>query len=129
MISYELAKELKEAGFVFKPSSGVGCVHSPKICIFEDDERTYLFPTLSELIEACVKIEGTFHLNLGANYAPKGVPWVAGSRRQIVANAHPLPEDKNLEYGFGVTPEEAVARLWLALSPTFPKQNSPEGVK
>lgn len=103
MISYELANELKEAGFpqnhecIDGKELGAGvtgaCLCTPRI------------PTLSELIEAC-------DWKFAALYAPDKTDeggyqcWVADSR---------FPED-----GVGSTAEEAVARLWLALNASAP---------
>jgi len=96
-MNYELAKELKEAGF---PQDGHrrACPHG-RGC--NSDECAVSYPTLSELIEAC----GEEFYSLTKNpLSPK--LWDAsrikdseGARRTILAH----------------TPEEAVARLWLAL--------------
>lgn len=84
-MNYELAKELKEAGF-------------PQMDIDENlsgEPRPYR-PTLSELIEACgeefykltKQVEGWYAMSMSA-----------------LKEIGPCP-----------TPEEAVARLWLALN-------------
>lgn len=97
MLSYELAKELKDAGFPQHPAGefdthDCGC---PNIY--------YCSPTLSELIEAC-----GFPLYLHANVNGH---WYA--KNGLASNAI---EGGN-KYGDGfATPEEAVARLWLALN-------------
>lgn len=89
MISYELAKQLKDAGF---PQTD-----------HEDDFIEDAFhdvyvskPTLEELIEAC----GGKNIKIGSDF--KG-NWVAYSYINAIS-------------GNGSTPTEAVARLWLALN-------------
>lgn len=102
-ISYELAKQLKNAGFpqhegtlMRHPSN-----HSGK-CIFHvaTGELTCV-PTLSELIEACgeklyVMTRALYHEN-GSIDVTNG--WACNGMTS-----------------FGSTPEEAVAKLWLELN-------------
>ena len=93
---YQLAKELADAGF---PQGGKGgyAVPPDKIVLRRED-RTYC-PTLSELIEAC-----------GENFA-----WLRLESKRWAARAF-VNDEKDSPYGGqGDTPEEAVARLWLAL--------------
>lgn len=94
-MTYELAKELKDAGF---NQRGLGHVSwaSP-----EDQESLY-FPTLSELIEACGE---EFHQL--CHYQGAGM-WKVKSNIMHGAKA-PAESD------FCTTPEEAVAMLYLAL--------------
>ena len=75
-MNYELAKELKDAGFPY-----------PWVDTFEE-QSPWNHPALSELIEACR--EGMFSLTKEDDI------W----RAFLIAD---------------ITPEEAVARLWLAL--------------
>lgn len=100
-MNYELAKELKDAGFPQEEEFGTfipdpnctrgDCGHNEKCAVYE--------PTLSELIQACEQeFEG---LQQGVL---KPIRWYAKSTRN---------EDEILE---GETPDEAVARLWLALN-------------
>ena len=94
-MTYKLAEQLYKAGF-------------PNIkCSEESPNPGYSYPTLSELIEACggkfieLRKQTTNWLVLGRTddeTCDKGVTHNAGP-----ANA------------LGKTPEEAVARLWLAL--------------
>ena len=89
-MTYELAKQLKDAGFPLNMSDHLECVYNKTEFI---DGIWYHVPTLSELIEAC----GTCQLN-----------WYADAKHaQALA-------DGNI--GEGSTPEEAVANLWLALN-------------
>ena len=92
MISYELARKLKDAGF---PQSEFPRAQQRIV-------RYARMPTLSTLIEACG--EGFGALGRGPNC------WVACeyvSERGEWSNAHE-----------GKTPEDAVARLWLSLNQT-----------
>jgi len=124
MISYSLAKKLKDAGFPQPETPDVGREYFDEdegIHVFSDEEwdatnipvetskknrrekkrllneydNGYLIPTLSELIEACIEKIPHFNLNLR-----NGV-WTA---------------DFNDDFKHtGSTSEEAVANLWLAL--------------
>jgi hypothetical protein len=96
---YELAKQLKDAGFA---QGGKGAwIVSPDNLVSRHEDRVYV-PTLEELIEACV------HFNALSKEFPQR--WIAR------ANWITSPENQNyLEMGDGLTPTEAVARLWLAL--------------
>ena len=94
LISEDLAKKMKEAGF---PQEGCGGFTM-------EGERLY-FPTLSELIEECGN--GFNYLqNESEKYPASDTPWlVVGvvSHNQKTAS-------------WGRTPEEAVAILWLNLN-------------
>jgi hypothetical protein len=92
-----LAKELKDAGF---PQNGKSCdTHS-------DIHDQFVHPTLSELIEACPKQMGSATFVLGS--ANQGQAWVACYFDFRANRGAELNET-------GQTPDEAVARLWLAL--------------
>ena len=105
MISYELALKLKEAGFPQEPSKALGIlmdmygkVPTPTEC---------KIPTLSELIEACgLKGFVMWELN-GIIYAGKDD---TAGRGQNYYDDYPHPLEE------GLTPEEAVANLWLAIN-------------
>lgn len=92
MIPYELAQQLKDAGFPFKPAH---CSFD-KIIYFSEPK---LEPTLSELIAACG--DGFYSLV----YALEN-DWRCFSER----------EGDYIDTADGKTPEEAVARLYLALN-------------
>jgi len=108
MISYELAKQLKEAGFPQNVSNGDffywvdtdGDIHeeydsSSHGISWDGDDPDYIKkPTLSELIEACGIIGFTL-VKVGKNV------WEAMGGAYL---------------GRGSTPEEAVAKLWLELN-------------
>ena len=101
-MDYSLAKELKDAGF---PQNGKSCDTHSDINDSTLVERV-VYPTLSELIEACPKQMGTATFVLGS--ANQGQAWVAcyfdiRTNRGAKLNAT------------GKTADEAAARLWLAL--------------
>lgn len=111
-MSYDLAKELKEAGFpqIGKPYSVVADLRGDALTL--DGKENVCIPTLSELIEACGKdlpferngLAYTFSLNY------------EGEKKKWCACFDGLYGAYDLKYGS--TPEEAVARLWLALDKT-----------
>lgn len=106
-MEYKLARELRDAGF---PQEGVKepyCItcadwaKTPLICLNRKHEREFIkVPTLSELIEACTGRGRNFSLT----YKKESLKWKATSYYNNV-----IP-------GFGKTPEEAVAHLYLALN-------------
>jgi hypothetical protein len=118
-MDYELAKELKEAGF---PQSYKGAGLGGKyICPHEDgvhplisfgppvgssddlcEEGSYL-PTLSELLAAC----GPQFWSLGRT--PKGQWFACGTTEETG------DEEREESTAHCVSAKEAVARLWLAL--------------
>ena len=101
-MDHSLAKELKVAGF---PQDGKNCKTPTDINDSTLVERI-AHPTLSELIEACPKQLGTATFVLGS--ANQGQAWVACYFDFRANRCAELNET-------GHTPEEAVARLWLAL--------------
>lgn len=99
-MNYDLAKELKEAGFPgisFDGCTyyGTGAVMDVALCLCKH-------PTLEELIEAC----GDRELSL--------VKKLQEISRTYEWRAAVLHNDNCV--GYGPTPTEAVARLWLALN-------------
>lgn len=109
MISYKLAKQLKDAGYPQKVEEIDSRFYSwDKSCwyfvikhkdakpVSKDDIK---IPTLSELIEACGD-EIDFALFRWGN-------WVCGDRSEY--------EQDWITRAEGETPEEAVAKLWLKL--------------
>jgi hypothetical protein len=99
IMNYELAKELREAGFEQKPFNGRA-----------DKEGNWVYtPTLSELIEACG--EGFETLSRDTTSPDSSVCWIANNYHDADA-----PEEKILGWYEGPTPDIAVARLWLALN-------------
>jgi hypothetical protein len=98
-MKYELAKELEDTGF---PQGGKGSFVAPsdKIVLRRED-RVYR-PTLSELIEACG--HRFFSLEDWRENTPD---------KRFVARAD--SRQSTLTF-YALTPEEAVARLWLVLN-------------
>ena len=117
MISYQIAKDLSEAGFpnmrVLKKGDKLvdpdGKIHSAMRDVVESRYDWFRLPTLSELIEACgfgfdgVTVVERFH-------ASKDRVWKAQ------ANTTLWDIKDEATSAVGSTPEEAVARLWLALN-------------
>ena len=97
-MNYELAKQLKNAGFPLKKCVEPIDIYKVKdVGTFYYGADDYYFPTLSELIDACdSRLESILKL-------PNG-KWETSS-------------DVDYEIGetTGTTPEEAVAKLWLEL--------------
>ena len=99
-MTYELAKQLKDSGFPLKQcENDFECDHEH---VMKDAHEIFcLAPTLSELIEACGDdFEGLTKVDKQNNW------WV--DRRGNWPDGEAI-------YG-GSTPEEAVAKLWLALN-------------
>lgn len=111
-MKYELCKELKGAGF---PQIGRGTYIYEDGSTFPDFETlkhtnqldlVAYIPTLSELIEACCgRLEDLMQMR---HSEPN--KWVASAYSCDECGW----EDSHVESG--ATPEEAVARLWLALN-------------
>lgn len=102
-LPYELARELKEAGFSQKnvyPCEICGGKTDCAITQYEDAKPPYI-PTLEELIEAC---GDRFNLLVLGEHG-------------FVASFYDSEIQKNNVHGGGKTPSEAVANLWLALNP------------
>ena len=107
-MNYELAKELKEAGFPQQADKWYS--HNGVEWVLGTDPVTttengfVVAPNLSELIEACGDEFGALSDHSGF-LSTEGVKkkWCAHSRHHT-------------SMGLGDTPEEAVARLWLALN-------------
>lgn len=104
MITYELVKQLKDAGFMQK--IGTHSFDSVRLILEgkELGEPCYI-PTLSELIESCgEKFTSLWKMQEG---------WQAKYMKGIIDNSsNPVV----IIRGNGSTPEEAVARLFLELN-------------
>lgn len=96
-MNYELAKELKDAGFPFDFGNATVLDVFPSYTSFD---RT---PNLEELIEAC----GNEFTNLSRTFLKDGT--TTDSKEKWAALGMSIPDS------YGITPKEAVARLWLAL--------------
>ncbi len=127
MITYELIKQLKDAGFPMPTQSSrkiwaVTDKHNPHV---EDLIYTaaipvnfspdmLMVPSLDELIDACPKkIEVKEH-NTSAVFDlccvdDEWIAWYEAPDRIILSKSETFE-------GMGSSPEEAVARLWLAIN-------------
>ena len=109
-MKYELAKELKDNGF---PQTGYSSkwatpdAPTPELMSEAIAQQMYA-PTLSELIEACNNL----------TEIKKIAPKRGSLKPRWIAKAYPHLLDVHTEQVqvVGDTPEEAVARLWLALN-------------
>ncbi len=97
--NYELAKQLKNAGFDQMSGLGKGdlLINPNKM---DGNNWIAYSPTLSELIEACEDFV-EFHLKWRVGY------WYA------VVQRGDMPDN---DWQKGETPEEAVSKLWLELN-------------
>lgn len=118
-MTYELAKQLKDAGFKQRtsdlfPEVTIGvCKHNlyglsegRESCNCGKEETVHI-PTLEELIEAC----GEGLNSLDKAYDDEGnVQWycIGVKDKETIT----IPSDDRLGYS---TPSEAVAKLWLAI--------------
>lgn len=102
-MNYELAKELKDAGFIQPP------VRNPFAGLAGWWNQDVYTPSLSELMEACG--EGFNALWSHPENNPR--TWEAGI---MVDGWEGASFHRTYPTGVGSTPEEAVARLWLSLN-------------
>lgn len=122
-MTYELAKQLKDAGF---PQE---CADIKRFFPILDrgtrglERNDVLDPTLSELIAAVRRdaYVGVFRLEL--NVTPDGMPRFRAVVIQRIDGVNPNSGDRTgIDFAVGGypigydTPEEAVARLWLAIN-------------
>lgn len=111
-MDYKLAKELKDARFPQGNRKYYWCDNAPKFSgttntyhVFMDSNSIVLCanPTLEELIEACGEQFGDLFLRpVGTTKPTRWGAFDTLSTSEIIG-------------GYGDTPTEAVARLWLAL--------------
>lgn len=113
-ITYELAKQLKEAGFPQKGENGFisdkgfwygyfNCGYCPDAFGQPTSKKDNAYiPTLSELLEACGEPFWTLHKHVEGKYAGY---WEACLN----------PTDR-ITSGKQKTPEEAVSHLWLIMN-------------
>lgn len=111
-MNYELAKQLKEAGFPM-PIDDCNFVRSSA----EEGNDEIGIPTLEELIGACPKTLDKYDEAFDENEQVRLTlsfeegEWLAGYYEFLAYEG-----DYFHEMGRGETPKEAVARLWLALN-------------
>lgn len=114
-MNYELAKELKDAGFPLKYTKVIYAIFD--LIVYDGDEEVKkeggfadyaIMPTLSELIEAC----GDRFIEL-----KKSTKLIQEKEIENCWRANGLMvEPDDILSVEGGTPEEAVARLWLVLN-------------
>lgn len=97
-MDYVLAKELKDAGFPQGRWDG------------EDD----YVPTLEELIEACTSNRGG-NFALHQNKRDDEQQWCAWLINSMPSGENPHDRTYDLKM-YGRSPDEAAARLWIALN-------------
>lgn len=91
-MNYELAKQLKDGGFQVTKGGGTEYIIDGDIVIA---------PTLSALIEACLPYTHFYlHRDVYGDNDADDMEWTAGA---------------DYKFERGISPEEAVAKLWLAL--------------
>ena len=106
-MNYELAKELKEAGFPLREVQiGMSCRPDEYYDFNPEGKQVigsqhFFKPTLSELIEACGERFECLRKNVGNDSQ-----WMASG----------FTDKEGFMAGSTKSPEEAVARLWLALN-------------
>jgi hypothetical protein len=119
-MNYELSKQLKDAGFPIQD----GCIAEERHNSWVSPEGNFSYwnsgdedvyvPTLEELIEACGE---DFPLRLQSSYKRNDLYWQADNW------GHFTPNTRDIVSETGKTPQEAVAKLWLALNPIQKTEN------
>jgi hypothetical protein len=112
IMDYELAKQLKEARFPLKGSPSCKKEHSHK----GDDCEYGFYPTLSELIEACGNTWTEEGLEKPARFSLSWDKYPDSETGAWMATYFEEDGFPTGNAGYGDTPEEAVARLWLVLN-------------
>lgn len=103
-MNYELAKKLKDVGFPLRKAT------HQETDIFGGTDTggyVYVYPTLSELIEACGDRFGKLIHYVSSQYGKQGL-W--GAHATFVYG-----ESGSSVKTIGTTPEEALGNLWLSL--------------
>lgn len=98
-MNYELAKELKDAGF---PQEYALCKPRDNAYLFGGDKEAVFNPLLEELIEACE--------------CPRLLLMKSPWKGKTLWQAFDSDDTFSSEQAEGSTPTEAVARLWLVLN-------------
>jgi len=112
-MNYELAKQLKDAGF---PQKEHNAIFKTASLGFSTDvngpNTTFYSPTLPELIEACGNDFDSLRVNKFFTNSKKFIAYF-----EALNSNQPEPIKARGMNGFdGDTPEEAVAKLWLELN-------------
>ncbi|MFP5261020.1 MAG: hypothetical protein ACLGJB_03840 [Blastocatellia bacterium] len=130
MLTYDLAKQLKDAGFLFQETHSEAVIGKrllDNMFVFGDG-KSYYEPTLSELISECVEYMvarntwqnmDRFHFfELAPNINVSGEIDLIGKVYEWRATWSTGSSLDDIDWSrnfFGKTPEEAVAKLWLLL--------------
>lgn len=117
-MTYELAKKLKDAGYPQDKMGYYANFHQQVTPLTDETARAgdqIKQPSLSELIAACG--DGFYDIRHRGSEIDKGLEWVASTTHGM---------GKPPELGWGSTPEEAVANLWLELNATKLPGRGPE---
>lgn len=114
IITYELAKQLKNAGFPQKSVQSKDCLEGDFDCKDCGSHLVYN-PPLSELIEACMNRDKCIlELNSDTDYINFEIHYVAHEFKWETSIRTDGGEESDTCNGS--TPEEAVAKLWLELN-------------
>jgi hypothetical protein len=92
-MTYELARQLSDAGFPFVPIAAAPLTRRGRDFIAFADGPSYHEPSLTELIDECRQFHRLSHEAASDRWYAQGATFI----------------------GEGNDPEEAVARLWLQL--------------
>ena len=109
---YKLAKQLKDIGFT---QDGMGSLYNGHSSMegYNNDYEEIYFPTLSELIEACGKPFRQLEKYEYTENRELSYRWEALALEDSPVNSRRFVDSF---IGKGLTPEEAVAKLWLELN-------------
>lgn len=110
-MNYELAKQLKDAGFPIKEANVENQKVIAKSSFVQFDGKVWYTPTLSELIEACGNV--ILFFSDGDTTRAKGWYCAYG---ELGVDERYIAEDSDRPTSHGLTPEEVVAELWLELN-------------
>lgn len=108
-MTYELAKELTDAGF---SQEGFGMHWNGSVFTTQDIEGVYA-PTLSELIEACGDRFQNVNLTSGLMSMRNKETLFWEACAYIKGETYTTWQNEDCKYS---SPEEAIANLWLALN-------------
>lgn len=120
-MTYELAKQLKDAGFPQTLATNKFPLFYNKDGEFGnavidfngiDSESAIYVPPLSELVEACDSKD--YYFSVGRSAKEGDEQWEA--KIEDWGKGYSEPGDEVKEWKTGSTPEEAVAKLWLELN-------------
>ncbi len=102
-MKYELAKELKDNGFIWEEMYNFSV------------SRAETLPTLSELIEACGDVQFSL-MKLKSDYQSSMATRTDTGRESGGYELSYNEDSEDYDWFWTRTPEEAVAKLWLALN-------------